>query len=285
MKTNILHLFTRTPLHVGAGSSVGAVDQPIQRERHTGFPIIPGSSIKGVLRDFFETPDKGDLVFGKDAETDLNPGRAGGIIFSEARLLLFPLRSARGTYALATCPLALSRFFRDTFPPTESPDEPPVGSCLAGTKNSLLEGGGKKSVILEEYQFSVVGEFPESWAKILLGALPKDPVLQGGADRLVFLSDEDFSHFALNTCQVNQHVKIDPKTGTQVPGHLFNEETVPAETLFYSTVIDVSRDADQTSAVRRICSDLATERLVQFGGNASTGLGLCSTILSPNTED
>ena len=47
MTTKILYLFTRTPLHVGAGASVGAIDQPIQRERHTGHPIIPGSSIKG----------------------------------------------------------------------------------------------------------------------------------------------------------------------------------------------------------------------------------------------
>ena len=41
--SRILYLFTRTPLHVGAGASVGAIDQPIQRERHTGFPVIPAS--------------------------------------------------------------------------------------------------------------------------------------------------------------------------------------------------------------------------------------------------
>jgi hypothetical protein len=32
MQTKVLYLFTRTPLHVGAGSSVGAIDQPVQRE-------------------------------------------------------------------------------------------------------------------------------------------------------------------------------------------------------------------------------------------------------------
>src|ERR1039457_3096263 len=32
-KSKILYLFTRTPLHVGAGASVGALAQPIQRER------------------------------------------------------------------------------------------------------------------------------------------------------------------------------------------------------------------------------------------------------------
>jgi CRISPR/Cas system CMR subunit Cmr4 (Cas7 group RAMP superfamily) len=43
-KSKILYLFTRTPLHVGAGASVGAIDQPIIRERHTGFPIISATS-------------------------------------------------------------------------------------------------------------------------------------------------------------------------------------------------------------------------------------------------
>ncbi len=51
MQTRILYLFTRTPLHVGAGASVGAIDQPVQRERHTGFPIVPGSSLKGSFAE------------------------------------------------------------------------------------------------------------------------------------------------------------------------------------------------------------------------------------------
>ena len=36
-ETKILYLCARAPLHVGAGASVGAIDQPIQRERHTGW--------------------------------------------------------------------------------------------------------------------------------------------------------------------------------------------------------------------------------------------------------
>ena len=32
MNTQLLTLFTRAPLHVGAGASVGAVDQPVVRQ-------------------------------------------------------------------------------------------------------------------------------------------------------------------------------------------------------------------------------------------------------------
>ena len=95
-KSKILYLFTRTPLHVGAGSSVGAIDQPIQRERHTGFPIIPGSSVKGVLRDHLRTLGETAIndLFGKgDEKEDFT---AGKISFGEARLLAFPVRSLAG---------------------------------------------------------------------------------------------------------------------------------------------------------------------------------------------
>ena len=53
MKQQIMSIFTRTPLHVGAGSAVGVVDLPVMRERHTGYPVIPGSSLKGVLADLW----------------------------------------------------------------------------------------------------------------------------------------------------------------------------------------------------------------------------------------
>ncbi|MCX6916527.1 MAG: RAMP superfamily CRISPR-associated protein, partial [Verrucomicrobia bacterium] len=62
--STILYLFTRTPLHVGAGASVGAIDQPVQRERHTGFPIIPASSLKGTFADQWDANlTQGDKQF------------------------------------------------------------------------------------------------------------------------------------------------------------------------------------------------------------------------------
>lgn len=47
----LLGLHARTSLHPGSGTALGAVDLPIQREKHTGWPMIQGSSLKGVLRD------------------------------------------------------------------------------------------------------------------------------------------------------------------------------------------------------------------------------------------
>ncbi len=279
MKTSILYLFTRTPLHVGAGSSVGAVDQPVQRERHTGFPIIPGSSIKGVLRDFFQVDDSGNAAFGRVATGKDDPGQAGAISFSEAKILLFPVRSAKGAFALATCPLALGRFKRDASIEIALPQNPPAGECLDG-KLIHLKQGTTQGCVLEEFAFKSVGEFPEDWSEILTSVI-EDETLKGSANRIVYLSDEDFAYFAQNACQVMQHNCIDPETGTVKDGLLFNEEVVPAETLFYTSIQHPENSDESTDDV---IHSLSSEKLVQFGGKETVGLGFTTIKLRKGTN-
>ena len=46
-------LAVRTGLHIGAASgfsAIGAVDSPVVRDSMTGYPFVPGSSLKGKLR-------------------------------------------------------------------------------------------------------------------------------------------------------------------------------------------------------------------------------------------
>ena len=271
--TRILYLFTRTPLHVGAGSSVGAIDQPVIRERHTGFPIIPGSSVKGVLRDHAKSKSVDDFqldeLFGRGAEG--KEFTAGKVSFGEARLLLFPVRSAKGSFALATSPLALQRFARDAGLNLAVPASPKDMTCLAGAK---LVIPAKNAVVLEEYRFNVTGEFPQDWQKVLMTLL-NDAVLGGAEGRFVLLSDGDLSHFAVNACQVNQHVRIDDETGTAEDGGLFNEETVPSETLFYSALTETRK----LDAANEVFESLKSEQLIQFGGKGTTGLGFCTVKL------
>jgi len=47
----LIFLYCEENLHVGAGSSTGTIDLPIQREGHTGFPKIEGSSLRGGIRE------------------------------------------------------------------------------------------------------------------------------------------------------------------------------------------------------------------------------------------
>jgi CRISPR-associated protein Cmr4 len=276
MTSRILYLFTRTPLHVGAGASVGAIDQPVQRERHTGFPIIPGSSIKGVLRDYLGRNGKG--LSGTDIDTQFGKGgdgvdfAAGHLSFGEARLVAFPVRSAKGAFALAVSPLTLSRLARDAGWNLAIPAMPKDMECLAGAKVVIP---GKNAVVLEEYRFGVAGEFPKDWEERLTSLLG-DAVLGAAGGRFVLLSDGDLAHFAVHACQVNQHVRINDETGTADDGGLFNEETVPSETLFYAALTVLRGEADANP----VFSALAGEQLVQFGGDGTTGLGFCTVKLA-----
>src|SRR5207249_1167237 len=47
----LLGIHALTSLHPGSGTALGTVDLPVQRERHTDWPNIAGSALKGVLRD------------------------------------------------------------------------------------------------------------------------------------------------------------------------------------------------------------------------------------------
>ncbi|RMD58772.1 type III-B CRISPR module RAMP protein Cmr4, partial [Candidatus Parcubacteria bacterium] len=50
MQAKLMFLHALSPLHAGTGQGVGAIDLPIAREKGTEIPIVPGSSLKGVLR-------------------------------------------------------------------------------------------------------------------------------------------------------------------------------------------------------------------------------------------
>jgi CRISPR-associated protein Cmr4 len=49
--TQLLFIHALSPLHAGTGQSIGAIDLAIARDRATQFPYLPGSSLKGSLRD------------------------------------------------------------------------------------------------------------------------------------------------------------------------------------------------------------------------------------------
>ncbi|MBO7621362.1 MAG: hypothetical protein J6T06_12675, partial [Victivallales bacterium] len=92
---------------------------------------------------------------------------------------------------------------------------------------------------------------------------------------LAIVSDEMFKYFVENTCEIAQHVKINDETGTATDGALFNQENVPAETLFF-TVLYENADGcfDKLGKKLKEVNDL-----IQVGADATTGLGWCSVSL------
>lgn len=288
-ESRILYIFTRTPLHVGAGASVGAIDMPIQRERHTGFPVIPASSLKGTFADEWNQANNGKVVRSEEGEwlfgsTDSNNPSAGALQFSEARLLAFPIRSARGSFAWITCPLILRRAYRDGAIQLDRSDlsDPPDDQAVFLGKGPLALGD---KIVLEEYTFTSAGDLPNGLGEALKNLMPTDSVWQEVASRLVILSDGMMSFFAQNACEVAQHVRIDDETGTAASGALFNQENVPSETMFYSVLHAFQGRGDKFKAKAPVEALDTFEKKVngkpfQFGGDATTGLGWCTVKLA-----
>jgi CRISPR-associated protein Cmr4 len=321
MSSRILYLLTRTPLHVGAGASVGAIDQPIIRERHTGFPIVPGSSLKGSFasqwplslknrqgnpvrvtarshegRMVIDQSSDAAWLFGSD---DSGVSFAGALQFTEARLLAFPIRSARGGFAWITSPLLLQRAARDGVLGTEvlqGLEEPGDSEAIyeTGTPGRLGLGSNGERLVLEEYAFKSkawpgLGALGDRFRELL----PGEGMWADVGQRLVVINNGMMSFFARNSCEIAQHVRIDDETGTAAPGALFNQENVPSETLLYAVLMAFDERNPAVAAGQRRTADAAldafaskisSQTVFQFGGDASTGLGYCSVTLAPRKE-
>lgn len=305
MQTTNITILTRTPLHVGAGASIGAIDLTIQRERHTGFPIIPGSSLKGSFaakwaaknnqlgknrvttsseKDAPPQASKSAWLFGSDSA---NTSFAGSLQFVEARLLAFPIRSAHGSYAWITSPILLQRAKRDGLITSEIPTEPEDEKAIFNPDGPLALQDSN-SIVLEDYAFDRIEDptVAESIAQEL-ASLTNDEILRTIEKRLAIVSDGTLAHFVTTTCEVAQRNKIDDATGVTDDGALFNQENVPADTLFYTSISALDslcphgnhKDKSASDAAAEISKFIEEDNLFQFGGDASTGLGFCTLTI------
>lgn len=293
MKKMMISFFTRTPLHVGCGSSVGAIDLPVLRERATDLPVIPGSTLKGVLADLFlekkEVQEDGETkkkwvrtkdgvdLFGND---DTNNASRGKLMIGDARLLAFPVRSAKGGFVWATSPLLLARQeieFNQSLNEMEG-----LGSEKVSFKSEAF--------ILEEYKITRKKDVSVEVLTEVIKKLKEkcnfslwETTLQ---DRLVILSDTMLTYFAKNACEIAHHNKIDDETGTVKDGALFSQENVPSEALFVGEILAREEKEDEklkekTHSLQKLQKKIEDEGyLLQIGANATTGLGWCQVTMS-----
>ncbi len=306
-----LFLINQTPLHAGSGSDLGIVDLPIQRERHTGFPKIEGSSLKGALRHDFEADNNTShpqakydeaitLTFGPD-KGDLHAGALG---FTDARLLLFPVRSVKGVFAWVTCPRVLRQFERDMkiatpdFSISNIPNLAEMNACVLSAQTTLK--ATPDLVILEEYAFEVEEKTDITVGEKALNIhladtlFDKDSYWHDKVQKdIVIVSDTAFADFAQLSTEVITRTKIDPNTGTVIGGALFTEEYLPTESVMYALILaaptfikeeknkGIFKDkmTNEASTVMQFFKD-GLRDVVQIGGSATIGKGLVRTVFN-----
>ena len=300
-----LFLLTESSLHAGTGSTLSYVDLPIQREVHSGHPIVYASSVKGALRERKGlTEQQKDVLFGPK-----NSDYSGRAIIQEARVLLFPVRSFHGTFAWVTCEAVLSRLRRDlaarrlALPPSVS-SVLKQGETASFCSISKVAPQGK--ALLEDYCYDSAAPSPPAvpGAAAHVEQSPLDRLANWiathaiGANELdwwreklkldiVLVHDDDFTFFVKVHTQIQTHVSIDKDTQIAASSGPRNEESLPPDTLLYSMVtiqkplhdgaIKVFKTA--TEGLDAFQKSLTTNSRFHLCGNRTLGEGMVSAAI------
>lgn len=303
MLHKLLYLTAVSPVHNGSGQGLGAIDNPIMRQRDTNLPVIQGSSIKGVLRTEWE-PDsvRKSILFGPEPKTasDDNSAHAGALCVGDAQLLFFPVRSLRGAFVWATSPLTLALYQKLLmFARIEMPsldillnkvkDQEQFLVCQKGL--SELKADSKR-IVLEEYGYDAPKEgetcqelevFAGKMADIVFPATYPPFLKEKFKKHLVVLPEDDFQYFITFATEVTPNIRIEAATGATFGSSLRYTEYLLSQSVLCSLwSIDKGRggkanneNLETADSVWAAVEQLAEKNCrVQIGGDATVGKGL-----------
>ena len=283
----LLHVLS--PLHCGTGHAIGGIDLPIAREKATKIPLVPGSSLKGVLRARgAEAESKSDeskhtAAFGPDTANAAE--HAGALQFSDLRLTVLPVRSLRGTFAWLTSPYLLTRFARDAreagIKLPQIPKAPVDDESALVAKGSIVVDATR--LVLEEFDFAAA----ESDDVLALGAWFANALLSDStegedrtrfAQRFAIIPDNVMAQLLDSSMEITTRVRLEAETKTVAKGALWTEEALPVESVLTGLLActPVATRAPAGSAKELLAyAEKLTSAAVQIGGKASVGRGVC----------
>lgn len=295
MKEQAYFLHALSPLHAGVGAAADIVDLPIARMQATGIPIVPGSSIKGVLRDACNPGDNGKAEEKEKWLAAFGPEReeaslhAGAIVVGDARLLALPVRSFKGTFAWVTSPLLLRLAARDMqasmkdLPAVPQPDQ--NAALVADNPGILVEARGHiylQDIDIPAKTDSRATEWATSLARLLFPE--NEDERKHFVSHFAVVDDEIMTFLWETATQVDARVRINAETGVVARGALWLEESLPSETVLIGLMAAdrARRNSDQLknwgSPDDVMAYALGGEKILQFGGKATVGRGRCRIL-------
>ena len=290
--STIMSLYAISPVHAGSGSSMGVVDLPIQRERHTHWPHIQASGVKGAMRHHFEkfkynikNGDEQDQIdqitekiFGTGDFEDQG-GLPGAVAVSDAKLLAFPMRSSKNPFVWITCPAVLKRLQRDLDLTGKGVEDHSATLEIPEPKDEegiVMNGQGtlraNDQILLEDYEVKI------SETPLDISETKTLHDLFGKADRLLLVSDQTFNYGVSHCTEIRTQIKIDDKTGTTVNGSLRYEEVLPSDSvmyavLFYGNTRNIDNSIPADMLIKYMKEDVIRNH-IQIGGDETLGCGL-----------
>lgn len=295
--TKMYWLHTISPLHVGSGRGVGFIDLPIVREKVTGWPLVPGTAVKGVLADHHGATEEARKSV-KNSNSDLfrtafgvagdEHSNSGSLVFGDARLVCLPVRSLYGTFAWLTSPLALHRLLRDLEACGASAGLQVPGGLVSqqlyvpeGISSALVDGG---KVYLEDMDFTAqTNASAKAWAEKIAGWLfsPNDTWIEEFIKRFAVVPDDSFDFLCETGTEVTARVRIDPDKKTVAKGALWYEESLPSEAVLAGLIWCDRVFAGNGTTQEKLLSEFCTTAVnLQIGGKATVGKGRVRCLFS-----
>lgn len=292
MTTRLTLVHAMSPLHAGTGQSVGAIDLPIAREKPTGVPLLPGSSLKGALRALSQKdPQITRDVFGP--ETAQSSEHAGSVQFSDVHLLLLPVRSVRGIFAWVTSTYLLRRFSRNAreagIDLGQLPASPAMNGCKVLSETLSIPAGNSRKVVFEDLDFLVenggsteLAAVAEKLGKMLFpdGSIEAESWRASLRDHICLIHDDIMSLLLETATEVNARIRLSPETKTVERGALWYQESLPAESVLSGILVaagvkEANGRSERTAAAMLSHLNTLASGLIQLGGKSTVGQGSC----------
>lgn len=290
MQTRFIWLQAITSVHVGAGQTSSLIDLPVIREAKTGYPFLPGSGMKGALRDEFrlstarqlkqESKSLAEAIREADRAPQIEKlfGKqesAGQLLVGDGKLAFIPMRSLEHAFVWVTCPNLIRRLKNDlAFAGIDiAVDNARLDKLLRASDDKALLSG--KSIHVEDYRLTPLegDEAFDPAAFFAPFAFPDGYAHRVSFANVVVVGDAFFNYLVSRRLPVRSRNRLEPLTKTVATGALWTEESLPPDTIFYSIIADRSPDGN---ALNEFLA--AKVRNLQVGGNESVGEGWLSLV-------
>ncbi|PRR77939.1 RAMP superfamily protein [Clostridium liquoris] len=252
-----------TNMHVGNGdASYTLIDNQVQKDAITGFPVINSSSLKGSLKNFLG--DKCDIdeinnIFGDNMEG------IGQYKIFPGMLLSIPLRSNKKPFFRATCPRIIKDFidFVSNFQYRLDymGDLEKIQKLVGENKNSISVIKCFNEDIEDDKDLRVEGF--RSDLKDGLDIENNQKITSLFGENLIIVDDRTFLNI-VSELPIIARNKLDNGESE----NLWYEEIVPRETRFYFGVMCGKKHVNKFEKIKG--------HPIQIGGNATIGYGYCN---------
>ncbi len=250
MSNHLAFLITcLTDLHAGSGdANYGYIDKTVQRDAITNFPTIYATSLKGALREHLKleknslSPEDIVKIFGSEHASNEEQMAQGNYRFFGADLLSMPIRSNR---------INSEPFYRATSARACNDLKTKLATLVK--VNNMQDWNWPTENINNGNISTEYGQ----------GRMLQNPKYLG--DSSIQLCEEDF-----NLACKNLPVRARNQLENGESKNLWYEEFVPRETRFIFCI-----RCDNDSSLKKRFENTLDENVIQFGANASVGMGFC----------